>query len=139
MVHLNRLSKPAALVALPLAAGLYWLLAHAAIASLDDQPVGYVSAVEMNNYDLSSGASVAYRSDFFRGNWDGDLVAHNIATSGATSLKWQARDSLATQAWDTGRKIFTMNGTTGVPFTWNATPTASTLSAAQQTDRKSVV
>ena len=67
MVHLNRLSKTAALVALPLAAGLYWLLAHAAIASLDDQPVGYVSAVDMNNYDLSSGASVAYRGDFFRG------------------------------------------------------------------------
>ena len=33
MLHLNRLSKTAALVALPLAAGLYWLLAHAAIAS----------------------------------------------------------------------------------------------------------
>ena len=133
MVHLNRLSKTAALVALPLAAGLYWLLAHAAIASLDDQPVGYVSAVDMNNYDLSSGASVAYRGDFFRGHWDGDLVAHNIATSGATSLKWQARDSLNIQDWDTDRKIFTMNGTTGVPFRWNATPTASTLSAAQQT------
>jgi hypothetical protein len=133
MVHLNRFSKTAALVALPLAAGLYWLLAHAAIASLDDQPVGYVSAVDMNNYDLSGGTSVAYRSDFFRGNWDGDLVAYNVATSGSTSVKWQARDLLATQAWDTGRKIFTMNGTTGVPFTWNAIPTASTLSAAQQT------
>ena len=133
MLNLNRFSKTVVLAALPLAAGLYWLLAHAAIASLDDQPVGYVSAVDMNNYDLSSGASVAYRGDFFRGNWDGDLVAHNIATSGATSLKWQARDLLATQAWDTGRKIFTMNGTTGVPFTWNATPTATTLSATQQT------
>ena len=133
MLHLNRFFKTVALAAVPLAAGLYWLLAHAAIASLDDQPVGYVSAVDMNNYDLSSGASVAYRGDFFRGNWDGDLVAHNIATSGATSLKWQARDALATQAWDTGRKIFSMNGTTGVPFTWNATPTTSTLSATQQT------
>ena len=133
MVYLNRFSKAAALVALPLAAGLYWLLAHAAIASLDDQPVGYVSAVDMNNYDLSGGASVAYRSDFFRGNWDGDLVAYNVAASGSTSVKWQARDLLATQAWDTGRKIFTMNGATGVPFAWNATPSASTLSATQQT------
>ena len=58
MVHLNRFSKSAALIVLPLAAGLYWLLAHAAITSLDDQPVGNVSAVDMNNYDQIGRAHV---------------------------------------------------------------------------------
>ena len=132
MFKLNRFFKLLALASVPLAAGLCGLPAHAAIASLDDQPVGYVAAVDISNYDLSSGASVIYRGDFFRGNWDGDLVAYQVARNGSSSVKWQARDLLAAQAWDSGRKIFTMNGNAGVPFTWTSSTSASTLSTAQQ-------
>jgi Neisseria PilC beta-propeller domain len=132
MYKSKRVLKAVTAIGLPLALGVYWLIAHAAIASLDDQPVGYVAALDMNNYDLSSGASVAYRGDFFRGNWDGDLVAYDITSGGGTSVKWQARDLLAAQPWDTGRKIFTVNGTTGVPFVW--TTSTSSLSTAQQAD-----
>jgi Neisseria PilC beta-propeller domain len=110
--------------------GLYWLFALAAPV-LDDQPVGYVGALDMNNYNIASGQSVIYRGDYFRGTWDGDLFAYNVATNGATSVKWQARDQLAAQAWDTGRKIFTSNGSAGIPFSWTTTTTA--LTASQQT------
>ncbi len=130
MLRFKRYFKLSTLVGLPVLAGLYGVMAYAAIANLDDQPVGYVGAIDMNNYDLSTGTSVAYRGDFFRGNWDGDLAAHNVATNGATSLKWQARDQLALQAWNSGRKIFTRNGSAGVPFTWTSTSTP--LSASQQ-------
>jgi Tfp pilus tip-associated adhesin PilY1 len=104
MTHPNRFSKTIALAILPLALGMYWLLAHASIADMDDQPPGYVSAVEMSNYDVSSGSSVIYRGDFFRGNWDGNLIAHKVDSSGGTTVTWQARAVLATQSWDSGER-----------------------------------
>jgi type IV pilus assembly protein PilY1 len=125
--HFMKFILPAIAVA---AGGLYWILAYADI-SPDDQPVGYVAALDMSNYKIDSGTSVFYRGDYFRGTWDGDLVAYDAALNGSTSVKWQARDRLATQAWDTGRNIFTFDGSTGIPFNWTTTTTS--LTTAQQT------
>ena len=69
----RRLQRPF-LIAIA-AMGLVWLIAHAAIANMDEQPVIYVAPLTLSNYDLSVGSAVAFRSDFFGGNWDGDLVA----------------------------------------------------------------
>lgn len=98
-------------------AGGAW--AAAQFASLDDQPVGWVAPVEFSDYNLSAGKSVLYRGDYIRATWDGDLVAENVLPDGTIgSTKWNARMRLLPTAtsWDTGRKIFTMNGTTPVPF-----------------------
>ena len=134
LITLNRRSRLHALVrlVLPVIAtmSLVWLVAHAAIADLDDQPAIYVAPLTMNNYDLGSGGAVAYRSDFFGGNWDGDLVAYDISGAGTSAVKWQARDQLARVDWNTGRKIFSMNGPAGVSFAWSTATTA--LSATQQ-------
>ncbi|MES2975803.1 MAG: PilC/PilY family type IV pilus protein [Pseudomonadota bacterium] len=126
---------PAVLCAAALLGGalLYWALAGAAIADLDEQPVGYVSALDMNNYNVQSGASVAYRGDYFAGTWDGDLVAYDVPATGLPSVKWQSRDRLEAQNWNTGRKIFTRANASGVPFAWAADGT-SLLTAAQKAE-----
>jgi Neisseria PilC beta-propeller domain len=127
----NLLRKIALIGATLLGLGFYWLYAFATPV-LDDQPVGYVGALDMNNYNIASGQSVIYRGDYYRGTWDGDLFAYSVASNGQTTITWQARDQLATQAWDTGRKIFTTNGTSGIPFTWTTSTTS--LTTAQQAD-----
>lgn len=104
-------------------------VAHAAYV-LDDQPIATLGSLDFNNYDLASGGSIAYRGDYIRATWDGDLVAHNIGTTGAASVKWQAHKVVAAQNWNSGRKIFTSSASgTGVPFRWSgtATPTAAQL------------
>jgi hypothetical protein len=123
--------KIAAAVAAPILVSIYWLIAHAAIPNLDDQPIGYVGALDMSNYNIPSGTAVAFRGDYFRGTWDGDLLAYAISTSGTASVTWQARDQLANQNWETGRKIFTMGASAGIPFSWTTATTA--LTAEQQT------
>jgi hypothetical protein len=116
-------------IAAAASAGVYWA-AYAAFV-LDDQPIASISALEFNNYSLSGGGSVAYRGDYIRATWDGDLVAYNVATSGLISAKWRARTQLNSVAWDTGRKIFTSNGSgSGVPFQWSGTPALSTAQKA---------
>jgi hypothetical protein len=123
--------KVVAAVTVPVLAAMYWLFAHAAITNLDDQPIGYVGALDMSDYNIASGTSVAFRGDYFRGTWDGDLLAYNISTSGVASVTWQARDQLATQNWLTDRKIFTMGASGGIPFSWTTATTS--LSSEQQT------
>jgi len=112
---------------------IYWAIARAGIANFDDQPLGYVSALELNSYNIQSGSAVAYRGDYFSGTWDGDLVAYDLPAGGGATVKWQSRNKLEAQNWSTGRKIFTRSNGVGVPFTWSAAGLTS-LTAAQKTE-----
>ncbi len=109
-----------------LAAGLYMARSHALIA-LDQQPVAWVAPLDFSNYKLSSGTSVAFRGDYIRATWDGDLVAYNIPASGSWSVKWRAREQLPAAG---SRKIFTSTASGfGVPFRWSG---GSAISSSQQ-------
>lgn len=117
----------------------YALLGAAAIAGLavvvmlgraafvaDSQPIASVGAVDMSNYDISGGGSIIYRGDYIRSTWDGDLVAYDVNSVGATSIRWRARERLTALGW-TNRKIATFGATAGVPFRWtNLTTTQQT-------------
>ena len=109
--------------------GVYWA-AYAAYP-LDDQPIAAIGALEFNHYDVSSGGTVAFRGDYIRATWDGDLVAYDVGANGDTTVKWRARTQLANVAWDTGRRIFTSNPSgTGVTFQWSGLPAISTAQQA---------
>jgi len=125
-------------------AGWYWFFARAATIVLDNQPVMSVSALSISNYDASTGTSVAYRSNYFGGTWDGNLLAYRLGTSGAvSSVLWSASTQLGSQTFNTGwssnRRVFTSvpsssasdNTVGGVPFTWTGTTTTA-LSVTQQ-------
>ena len=107
------------------AAGVIGALSYAAFIT-DDQPIAAAGALEFNTFDLSGGGAVAFRGDYIRATWDGDLVAYNMATTGSTAVKWKAQTRLAAQSWTT-RQIATHNGSNGVPFRWNS------LTTTQQT------
>lgn len=77
----------------------------AAQVNLDQQPIAWTAPLEFSTYALSSGNAVAFRGDFIRSTWDGDLVAHNVAASGAFSVRWRAREQMP--AWDQ-RRMFTL-------------------------------
>ena len=107
---------------------IYW--ASYAAYALDDQPIASVGAMEFSNFKLSSNA-LAFRGDYVRSTWDGDLLGYDVSTAGSAAVKWRAREQLASVAWDTGRKIFTSNPSgTGVAFQWAA---ANALSNTQKT------
>lgn len=119
---INRLGR--ALIGTAAAAALSGFATGAfALTALDDQPVTAIGAMAFNRYDLSGGGAVAYRGDYLRSTWDGDLVAYDVAASGNATVKWQARKQLAAANWNTGRKIFTANASgTGAPFRWSGSP-----------------
>ena len=110
-----------------LAASLYVARSYALLA-LDAQPSAWVAAMDLSDYNLAGGNTVAFRGDFVRATWDGDLVAHNVSSSALFSVKWRAREQLP--AWGS-RKIFTSTASgSGAAFRWSGT---SAISAAQQT------
>ena len=110
--------------------GLYWA-SHAAFFALDDQPIASIGALEFSAFDLSRGGAVAFRGDYIRATWDGDLVAYDMAANGAAAVKWRARTRLATAAWDTGRKIVTSSASgSGVGLRWNGSPALTTAQQA---------
>ncbi len=109
-----------------LSAGLYMARSYALIA-LDQQPVAWVAPLEFSNYNLASGTAVAFRGDHVRATWDGDLVAYDIAASGAWTVKWRAREQLPAAG---SRRIFTSTASgIGKAFRWSGT---SAISATQQ-------
>lgn len=51
--------------------------------------------------------------------WGGDLVAHDVDTTGTFGSElWHARTTLESQNWDSGRYIFTSEGSAGIKFRW---------------------
>ena len=116
-------------IAVTASIGVYWA-AYAAYP-LDDQSIAVIGALEFNHYDVSSGGTVAFRGDYIRATWDGDLVAYDVAADGGTTVKWRARTQMANVAWNTGRRIFTSNPSgTGVAFQWSGLPAISTAQQA---------
>jgi type IV pilus assembly protein PilY1 len=82
------------------------------------------AAVSMNSGSWSSGARV-YQGRFNSGDWSGQLLAHDLLSSGALSstATWDAAQRLNAQNWDTGRQIVTYKasaalGSRGVAFRW---------------------
>ena len=67
---------------------IYW--ASYAAYPLDDQPIASVGAMEFSNFKLSSNA-LAFRGDYIRSTWDGDLLGYDVSTAGSVAVKWRAR------------------------------------------------
>jgi type IV pilus assembly protein PilY1 len=76
-----------------------------------------------------------YIPRFRSGDWSGELIVKELKLNSTTNKYeladptsgWtNAADVLKTQHWDTGRRILTWNGTSGIPFRW------SNLTASQQ-------
>lgn len=130
---MNYLKRPARLSFLPTStvawlsmfvAGIFCSSAVRAQIALDQQPVAWVSPIEFSNYKLSSGSAVAFRADYVRGSWDGDLVAYNVSNTGTWSPKWSAQQQLPAHG---SRKIFTsLASGNGAAFRW------ASLSPTQQ-------
>lgn len=114
------------------AAGVAGALSYAAFIA-DEQPIAAAGALEFSTFDLSGGAAVAFRGDYIRATWDGDLVAYNMATTGATTVKWKAQTRLAAQSWST-RRIATHDGSNGVPFRWNMLTTTQQTALGDATE-----
>ncbi|MBF0102724.1 MAG: hypothetical protein HQK77_17625 [Desulfobacterales bacterium] len=78
------------------------------------------SSVATNFQELRTDTRI-YHATYNTNNWFGDLKAYAIQQSSGQiqDTIWSARDELNIQNWDTGRKIITHNGTSGVPFRYN--------------------
>ena len=132
-LHTRRRRAGAIVAAAFVAITAVYAAAKLAFDDLDNQPIGFVAPLEFDNFDLSSGTSVAFRGDYVPATWDGDLVAERLNSDGSfAAQKWSARQQLLPTAtsWDTGRKIYTMDDK-GVPvaFRWSG---ASAISKDQQ-------
>jgi hypothetical protein len=104
-------------VAVASLAGLLVSQSHGGF-SAGKQPVAWQAPIEFGSYDLSGGTAVAFRGDFIRATWDGDLVAYDVSTTGVLSLKWRAREKVPAHG---DRKIFTSSTSgTGASFRWDS-------------------
>lgn len=75
------------------------------------QPFGYIAPAAFSGTDTSA-APVAYLPKFEYGAYTGDIVAAGVTPSGDIDLLsplWKASAVLATQHWDTGRFIVTVD------------------------------
>jgi len=96
------------------------------------QPVGYVGSPSASGYLLTSSPQQLYVIDYSSGDWSGDLHSRILNQTGILSGldSWGNgagyRVSMD-QNFDTGRKIVTLVGSTGIPFRWGS------LSSAQKT------
>jgi hypothetical protein len=95
-----------------------------------DQPVGYVAQVELTNYDLRSGQELAFRTEYQRDSWNGNVFAYNMTPMGEVASHWWdggAAAQIAQQDTNTGRFIVTQTEAgVAVPFRW------ASLSPSQQ-------
>jgi type IV pilus assembly protein PilY1 len=89
------------------------------------------ASVSVNGDELSNGL-VLYQSSYESGVWKGNVTAYPIDPNTGEikrqedEILWHVQAMLAKQDWDTGRNLFTFDGTQGVPFRYNK------LSQAQQ-------
>lgn len=87
------------------------------------------SAVVANSVRLHTGTKI-FQARFNSGEWSGELLSFPIDLNGNVgSADWNAKTVLETQAWNTGRNIFSFDpdAKTGIPFDWTS------LTTAQQT------
>lgn len=99
-----------------------------------DSRTSTAAAVALNSSSLNTGTRI-YQAQFNSGDWTGNLRALPIDETGVIgSPEWNAQTRLQSQDWNTGRNIFTHNGTRGVRFRWPsnpASPAADELSTSQ--------
>lgn len=82
------------------------------------------SSVATTGPRIASGSKV-FAASYFSGSWNGDVAAYSITPSGiSTSPVWTASAQMPLVG---ARKIFSFNGSNGIPFTW------ASLTAAQKT------
>ncbi len=123
--------------ALTLTAGALGLVAVFAAVTFDPdiQPIGYVAQPAVSKFIISSGTEKLYAVDYSSADWSGNLHSYNLSStgtiatdaSGAEIDNWVggAAAKINAQNYDTGRKIVTFSGTTGVPFRWSSGITAA--------------
>jgi hypothetical protein len=119
----------AAAIAIPVLAGLAYTLMAATTFTPSAAPVGYVPQPAITGREISSGDQVAFRPDYDRNNWSGNLLGISVGTDGSadnSNADWAFSVRVTAQNYDSGRKIFTRNGSAGVTFRWNS------LSGTQQ-------
>ncbi len=94
------------------------------------QPVGYVSQVEVTDFNIGSGAELAFRTEYQRDTWNGNVLAYSLTPTGGVASQWWddgAAAQIDQQDPNTGRFIVTMSDSgRAVPFRW------SNLSGSQQ-------
>jgi len=97
--------------------------------NIDSRTVSDAS-VSVNGEELQAGTKI-FQSSYSSDGWVGDVKAYAInQTSGEVirdTAVWSAADKLEDQNWNTGRKIATYNGSSGIPFMY------SSLSVNQKT------
>lgn len=104
----------------------------------DTQPVGYIGMPEVSSNIVTSGTQNLFAIDYSSQDWSGNLHSYPLSSTGAIVAldNWEGGaagkidlQNITSGAWNpTGRMIVTMNGGTGIPFTW------SSLSATQKDD-----
>lgn len=94
------------------------------------QPVGYVSQVEVSSFNVSSGSELAFRTEYQRDSWNGNVLAYSLSPTGSVTSQWWddgAAAQIDQQDPSTGRFIVTMSESgQAIPFRWNS------LSGTQQ-------
>jgi type IV pilus assembly protein PilY1 len=98
---------------------------NSAFAKISAAIAAYTSSFSAAVPQVSLSGNSSFSSRYDPNNWTGEVTAGNLsfdATTGEPSVTqtWNFTDVLAAQAagtgWDTGRRIATWNGSTGVPF-----------------------
>jgi Tfp pilus tip-associated adhesin PilY1 len=89
--------------------------------------IGSGAGVTINGEEIDAGSTV-YQSIYNTEGWTGDVKAYALDSETGevirSSYLWSAEEELYATDWDTGRKIATFNGTTGIPFRYDAGQTA---------------
>jgi hypothetical protein len=117
--RLQRAHKPlswARLCGVALAASVHVGTAWAQLAP-GKQPVAWVAPLEFSTFKLSTDKAVAFRGDYIRQTWDGDLAAYKVSPSGLLSPKWNAHNTIPAH---NNRIIFTSKASgSGTAFRWS--------------------
>ncbi len=90
----------------------------------NDQPYGYIAPPTISASNLSSGNEAVYTTWFENGTYQGDLIAFPVDATGKVDVLnplWHANLKVEAQDWDTGRFIFTSDGSGNpVPFRYTS-------------------
>ena len=102
----------------------------------DSEPTNYIAPIEMSNFDLSANDAIAFKTDFLRDGWSGNVFAYSISSSGAIDQineKWTGGAGAILDAMTyTDRKIVTLkDGATTTTPASKVAFTATGISAAQ--------